>query len=123
MAEVEPNDDPTGANHLLAGVSMATGRVGGRCDTDMFVFELDEAGDVEVELRMTGGVMCSATTPTLDLTLSSSNGTSRIGVGTVPSGGYCPVLSATALPAGTYYLSVTADESERPFDYALVLTR
>ncbi len=123
MAEAEPNDDPTGANRIVAGTGNVTGRLGGRCDTDLFSFDVEEGTNVNVALRGAGGVACPVGTPTFSLQLLAANATSLVAAGNVPDGENCPVLTATGLTAGTYYVSVTTDENERPFDYTLAVTQ
>lgn len=117
--EVEPNDDPPGANHLLDLSQPATGRLGGRCDRDVFVFEVVSESNLEVSLGGLAGVACAEGTPLIELDLWASNGVSRVATGTSADGEFCPTLSVSGLAAGTYYVSVLTDEAERPFDYSV----
>lgn len=122
MSEVEPNDDPTGANRILSRSGTATGVLGGRCDRDMFVLEVETAGDIQVSLSGVGGSACVDGDPTFELDLLGDDGLTVISRGANASGEFCPTVNATGLAAGTYYLGVSTGESERPFTYTLSLT-
>lgn len=123
MAELEPNDDPTGANHLIGGVGAVSGVLGGQCDQDLFVVELEEGASLNVAMRGPGGLACGSTTPLFELALLAANGTTRIAEGTFADGEFCPVLDTSGLREGTYYVSATTSESERPFNYTLEFTQ
>lgn len=119
LEEEEPNDDPTGANVLTAGTIRPTGRLGGRCDSDMYVLDVAEGTTLDVAVRGAGAVACTDAAPLITLELLAANATSLVTSGTIPGGEFCPSFSLSGLAAGTYYLRLSADENERPFDYTL----
>lgn len=123
MAEAEPNDDPTGANRLLSTNGSASGVLGGRCDRDMFVLEVEAAGDLQVALTGIGGTACVDGDPTFELDLLAADGRAVVSRGVNASGEFCPTINASALTPGVYYLAVTTGESERRFDYMLTLSQ
>ena len=122
-AEVEPNDDPTGANRILSLTSTASGVLGGRCDRDLFVVEVESAGDLQVALSGIGGTACVDGDPTFELDLLGPDGRTVVRRGAPAAGEFCPTVNATALAAGVYYLAVTTGEDERPFNYTLTLSQ
>ncbi len=122
MSEVEPNDDPTGANRILSRSGTATGVLGGRRNINKFVLEVETAGDIQVSLSGVGGSACVEGDPTFELDLLGDDGLTVISRGANASGEFCPTVNATGLAAGIYYLGVSTGESERPFTYTLSLT-
>lgn len=122
IAEAEPNDDPTGANRILSVNSAVNGVLGGRCDRDMFVVDVETLGDFQVQLDGAGGTACVDGDPTFELDLLSSDGRTVISRGANEDGEFCPTMTSFGLEPGTYYLAVTTGESERRFDYTLSLS-
>ncbi|MBO6939158.1 MAG: DUF4215 domain-containing protein [Deltaproteobacteria bacterium] len=107
--EVEPNDDPTGANVLAAPGSFA-GYIGGRCDEDHFVVA-HGGGRLVATL---GGQDGSCASPSATLELLDAAGT-VLATGT-PEGELCARLEATA-PPGELLLRVDADPQSDAFRY------
>lgn len=127
--ELEPNDDFSSANLALpeaAGSQVkVAGRLGGRCDFDMYAVNVLEGGSISALLFENQGVACDVDTPTFSMQLLDSSGVRNIGDGTVKSG-TCPSLDgtdsiATGLSAGIYFIRLTTDPSNPATDYELHL--
>jgi cysteine-rich repeat protein len=127
--ELEPNDDFTSANYVqpeaIASQVKISGRLGGRCDFDIFVIDVPEGGSLQAEMFEQQGVACTTSTE-FNMTLLDSSGVRNIGDGTVKSG-TCPSLDAsnafsTGLTAGLYYVRVTTDSTAQSIDYELHLS-
>ena len=127
--ELEPNDDFSSANLVLPGTPAATvkvsGRLGGRCDFDMYALEVPEGGSIRADMFKRQGVDCDAT-PVFDMTLMDSSGVRKIGEGTLKTEN-CPSLddtdaASTGLSAGVYYVRVTTSSEVQAVDYELHLS-
>jgi len=108
--EIEPNDDLTGANVLVAG-STVHGRIGGRCDQDYFVMA-HGGGPLVAVLGGRDDGPCAA--PSASLELVDSSGT--LLASGAPEGTLCARLEHSA-PASELYLRVDADPTAPDFEY------
>ncbi len=127
--ELEPNDDFTSANYVqpeaVDSPVKIEGRLGGRCDFDMYVIDVPEGGSLQADMFEKQGVDCTTST-VFDMTLLDSSGVRKLGEGTVKTG-TCPSLGAadtfsTGLTAGLYYVRVTTDATSQAIDYELHLS-
>lgn len=124
--EVEANDSFSDANIIslddlstegtfeVAGTAFAQGRLGGLCDVDFFAVQVPAAHDLAVTMLATDDSPCDAATPAgLTMTLFNPTQLER-GPPVVAAAGTCPALDPTMqtfaanLPAGTYFVSVSA---------------
>jgi cysteine-rich repeat protein len=131
-AEVEPNDDLTGANVLPLDPStpsvMVHGRLGGHCDFDMYLVNVPAGGSVHATLLDPSGAPCGGDTPPMTISFVLPDGhtvAGQVGVGT---GGGCPAIGPqqafanSIQTAGAYYIRVTTAKDEPiAFDYGLKL--
>lgn len=125
--EVEPNDDLYTANVLPPETELVElyGQVGGTCDTDVFLFDLEAEQHVEVELTDAFGQPCKNAP---DLTFQMVNERGQVVVSETTNDGSCPSLHiedqlAEALGAGRFTVSLSAPPEVAPMDYRLALTR
>ncbi len=126
--EVEPNDEFTAANRAMMpsnGQLDVTGRLGGRCDLDMYAVDVAEGQEIRATMLDRGGTPCPNDAPRFDMQLFAPDGVSSLGSGRPRAGNSCPAIFeesfARGLSAGRYYVRITTGESERPFDYQLRL--
>jgi len=126
MDEHEPNDDFTGANRLLVGGAASGSVLGlleGRCDPDFYAVRVEAGGSVSAQMTTRVGTACADTTPAVALELVGEDGINAIGAGVNPAGSGCPSIDgaafATGLPAGIYYLRLTAPDADTRLPYKL----
>ncbi len=122
--EVEPNDDYSSANFLTTDSLTVSGRLGGRCDFDMFAVTVPEGGSITAQMLDQGGQPCSSLAG-FEMTLIDTVGVHVLGTGSLRIG-QCPSISADdafaqGLTAGTYYVRVTLDAASPPLDYQIEL--
>ncbi|MBL4636134.1 MAG: hypothetical protein JKY56_19900 [Kofleriaceae bacterium] len=122
--EVEPNDDYSSANFLTTDSLTVSGRLGGRCDFDMFAVTIPQGGSLTAQMLDQGGQPCSSLAG-FEMTLIDTIGVHVLGTGSLRVG-QCPSISeddafAQGLDAGIYYVRVTLDASLPPLDYQLEL--
>lgn len=120
--EVEPNDDFSDPNVIAlaggVGTSTVQGRLGGRCDFDMFALDLAAGASVRATMLDINGQPCGDGVPTFQMNWVLPDGRTRGGAGSVATGNRCPVISATdafaqrVASAGTYYVRVTTTGDE-----------
>jgi cysteine-rich repeat protein len=130
--EVEPNDDYTGANVVMLSaatpVVTTRGRLGGRCDFDMFAIDVPAGGSIAATLLDANGAACTASAPPVLMTFilpdGHTIGGSIKGDATTP----CPVIGTqqpfanNIATAGTYFVRVTpTNDLADAFDYSLRL--
>jgi cysteine-rich repeat protein len=131
--ELEVNDDPFSANHILYTVGarmLVTGRIATACETDWYVVDLAAMGSIAAELRTMSDAACTGSLDVPDpfsIELIASDGLTRLGTGAFTAG--CPAIDpardafARNLPAGRYFLRLFGGvEAGRRFDYAMGLT-
>lgn len=125
--EVEPNDDLYTANVLPPATERVElfGQVGGTCDTDVFLFDLEAEQHVEVELTDAFGQPCQNAP---NLTFQMANERGQVVARETTTDGSCPSLHieeqlAEAVGAGRFTVSLSAPPEVALLDYRLVLTR
>jgi hypothetical protein len=130
--EQEPNNDPPDANILMLGgpgTIQVNGDIASECDLGSFQFEVPMNGSVTASVFPIGMAACTATAPAVRLELIGSDG--RVPRGSSGAGGIgmCPELTAahpftTNLPAGTYYVRLSAPDfaETRPYQFTLTVT-
>jgi hypothetical protein len=124
--EVEPNDDPPGANVLDFTSGTVRGDVASQCDLASFQFTAPAGATLTATVLPRGMATCNTAAPALDLELVSTDG--RTLYGSVSAGpGECPTIEgteafATGLSAGDYALRLvpTADETSL-YDFDLTI--
>jgi len=125
--EHEPNDDFTGANRpiLSAGAGSVLGLLEGRCDPDFFAVRVPEGGGVSVQMMTRAGTACAEPSPASLLELVGQDGLNALGAGSVVPGSGCPSIDgesfATGLPAGVYYIRLTAPDAGTSLPYKLLI--
>lgn len=122
MSEVEPNDDFSDPNVITLadgfGAATVQGRLGGRCDFDMFALNLAAGASVRATMLDINGQPCGDGVPTFQMNWVLPDGRTRGGTGSVAAGNRCPVISATdtfaqrVASAGTYFVRVTTSRDE-----------
>lgn len=115
--EVEPNDDLTGANVFGAPLAI-DGIIGGRCDVDHFTFA-HAGGPLRASVLAGGGLACVDPPVGLALQLLASDGVTLRATGAPTADNECPVIDHDELPAGEYFLRITAPAEARSFGYVL----
>jgi len=124
--EVEPNDDPAGANVLGFTSGTIQGDVASQCDLASFRFTAPAGATLTASVLPRGMAACTSSAPALDLELVSTDGRSLIG-SVVAAPGVCPEIIgtepfATGLAAGDYALRlVPSDNDVSRFEYDLTI--
>ncbi len=124
--EVEPNDDTYLANVLTAELKPPlhlNGKLGGgTCQPDFFLFRVQRASLLTVEVKTGAGTTCEKA-PALSLSLSEADQLElrdKILVAEDEgSDGTCPVLSEVALQPGTFFLRLARIGPSAQFDYRI----
>jgi hypothetical protein len=130
--EQEPNNDPPDANILMMtgpGTIRANGDIASECDLGSFAVDVPMNGSVTASVFPLGMAACSATAPAIRLELIGPDGRVPRGTAGAPAIGTCPEFTAahpftTNLPAGIYYLRISAPEfaETRPYQFTLSVT-
>ncbi len=128
MAEVEPNDDFSDPNMIMASTGAVTvqGRLGGRCDFDMFGVTVPAGASVRATMLDVNGQPCPEGTPSFRMSWILPDGRTTGGMGPVTGTNRCPAITASEAfaqslsTAGTYHVRVTtAAELDTAVDYKL----
>ncbi len=125
--EVEPNDDFSDPNVILpaSGPVTVQGRLGGRCDFDMFAVDVPAGGSVRATMLDVNGQPCAAGAPEFRMAWVLTDGRTTGGAGVTSMTNRCPAITdgesfAHVASAGTYYVRVsTAADLETAVDYKL----
>ncbi len=125
--EVEANDDVYAANHIVLGptATSVNGAIATACESDIFSFEVPAGApmDVTIDLGLQAGGCPGAAAIPLSLDLVGANGSSILSH-VDADGTTCPMLTATALSAGTYFIRIRSVEPgvSRNVPYRLTVT-
>lgn len=128
--EREPNDDFSDPNMITppggAGTVTVQGRLGGRCDFDMYGVELPVGGSVRATMLDINGRPCETGAPEFRMAWVLPDGRTASGAGVVTMGNRCPAISETerfaqaVTAAGTYHVRVsTAADLPAAVDYKI----
>ncbi len=113
--EVEPNDDFSDPNIVVVNTAPVTvqGRLGGRCDFDMFGVNVPAGASVRVTMLDINAQPCPMSGPEFRMAWVLPDGTTTGGTGVIAAGNRCPAIT-DAQPfaqrittAGTYYVRVS----------------
>lgn len=126
--EVEPNDDFSDPNLIMPSPTPVTvqGRLGGRCDFDMFAIELPAGASVRATMLDINAQPCSMMAPDFRMAWVLPDGRSVGGTGESSATNRCPAIGENetfaqrVATAGTYYVRVsTATDLESAVDYKI----
>lgn len=129
-AEQEPNDDFSDPNMIIApggaGAVTVQGRLGGRCDFDMYGVELPAGGSVRATMLDINGRPCEMGAPEFRMTWVLPDGRTTSGSGVVTMGNRCPAITEgegfaqRVTAAGVYHVRVsTAADLPAAVDYKI----
>jgi cysteine-rich repeat protein len=120
--EVEPNDDFTDPNVLLipsaGGTLTVQGRLGGRCDFDMFAVTVPAGASVRATMLDVNGMPCGMLEPSYRMAWVLPDGRTEGGLGVARMDNRCPSIteaeafSQRVSTEGQYFLRVTTARDE-----------
>lgn len=129
--ELEPNSAPSEANVLAlaedqtTGTITAVGRLGGACDEDVYAVTVNQGQRLRATMLDGAELPCAAGTPAVSLELVDGQTLATRGSGTIgTAGGQCPAFGDEAmyarnLPAGIYFLRLSAPRDTPTLSYAI----